>query len=129
VISLMSLDGEGRVTFDGTVFSVVHGKSDRAMPVVPGAYLYVILSDHERGALYGTEHASDAAAGTPMKIAWSGKLLQRDSLGKGIELVTLEEMSCANLPQNLRQILWPKTWGAEVTVLFVPEHCEYTVMN
>jgi hypothetical protein len=127
VISLMSLDDEAAVNYDGTVFSVVQGKSRRAMPLVSGSYLYVILSDHDLGALYGIARIADSAA--PAKIDWSGKQLARNTLGKGIELATLEGVSCAKMRENLRQITWPKTWGPEVTALFVPEHCEYTVMK
>jgi hypothetical protein len=129
VISLMSLDDKGTPTNDGTVFSVVGGKSDRAMPLIAGSYLYSILSDQRRGALCGVVHVVDSAERDSVKIDWSGKLLQRDTLGRGIELATLDEMSCAALPQFLRQITWPKTWGPEVTTLLVPEHCEYTVMK
>jgi len=129
VISLMRLDEDGGVTSDGTVFSIVQGRSDRAMPISSGTYLYAILSDHDRGALYGIARVADSAELTAMKVDWRGKLVPRATLGVGIEFATLEGFSCARLRADLRQVSWPKTWGNEVTALLVPENCEYSVMK
>ena len=76
----------------------------------------------------GIAHVPDAVEAL-IRLDWSGKALPREALGTGVELVSVDGFSLANLKPYLRHHSWPKNYGPEVTTLLVPTKCEYTVIK
>jgi hypothetical protein len=129
LLALIALDEAGAFAGRTTTFTILDGKSDVPAPLPGGSYLYSLTGDADRGLICGTTTVRDAADQVAATIDWHGKSVPREKLGHGVELVSVDGVSCANLKQFTRQILWRTTKVEDASTLLVPEKCEYVVLE
>ena len=132
ILSLRALSNTGRMTGFQSVFILNIGVCAMSNALPAGAYMYSLQSTEDAGLIYGIVNVSDAEDEDTVKIDWHGKAIPREMLGIGVELVSLDGFSCANLTPIERQIRWSSfapEWPPETPMLLMPDKCEYNVLK
>jgi hypothetical protein len=127
-LELRRLDNAGAEMDETAYASLADGAGRAALPIAGGTYFYS-LSD-VAGCVLGMVRIASESESRVVKIEWRGHALRREDLGAGIELETLDGVSCANLSPERRQVRWPAWWKDEVFKnLLVPDGCKYRVLE
>jgi hypothetical protein len=129
VLSFIALDESGARTGQGSNFALTDGKSDGVTALPGGRYMYWLNTLKHHGLICGIVNVPEAGDATVVKIDWHGNEIPRDRLGAGVELVSIDGVSCAAMKPFEKQVRWSPAWGADVTTLWMPEKCEYTVLK
>jgi hypothetical protein len=129
VLSFIALDDTGARAGQFSNFALTDGKSDSATALPGGRYMYWLNTDKHRGLICGIVNVAEPADESLVRIDWRGNEIPRERLGAGVELVSVDGFSCANLNPFEKQVRWSLAWGADVKTLLMPDKCEYTVLK
>jgi hypothetical protein len=127
-LELCRLDDTGAEMDETAYVSLADGASRAALPMADGTYFYSI--SEAAGAVIGIIRFPSESESSVVKIDWRGRWVPRADLGVGIELETLDGVSCANLSPERRQVRWPPWWKDETFQnVLIPDGCKYRVLE